>query len=787
MMRSLPPALAPLGRYKQFILWKPVPSTVRPDKIDKRPVHPETGTVHNPHDPAIWVDADTAIAKASSGLFGVGFVFTKNDPFFFLDIDAALGADGQWSELAVSLCKAFNGAAVEISQSGEGLHIFGSGTYPPHSYVNKPHGLEFYTERRFVALTGTSAQGSADLIIQPSINWLIENYFPVNTAVDAAYWTDEPAADWIGPEDDGVLIKKMLASRSVSAAFGGRASVQDLWAADVDALSAAFPDPERGFDHNSADAALCAHLAFWTGKNCERMDRLFRQSALYRDKWDRPDYCQRTIRFAVSHCKTVYGTPQAAPTPEQTEAAASNGVILKTGYQFMGISQQLDLFRGCVYVQNDHKAFTPDGSLLKPDQFRAVYGGYVFAVDASNDKTTKSAWEAFTESQGARFPKAHNVCFRPGRKPGELIEEESRVLLNTYVPISTPCSSGDPAPFIDLLNRILPVAGDREILLAYMAACVQYPGTKFRWTVLLQGAPGNGKTTMGNCVMFAVGLRYSHLPQAHDLHNKFNDWMYGRLFINIVDIHVPDHKAEVLEILKPLISDDFIGIQGKGTQQATAQNCANFMMSANEKGAIRKHESDRRLCIFYTAQQSAGDIIKSGMGGTYFPKLHTWLKAEGYAIVNNYLREYQIPDELNPATNCHRAPETSSTKEAVIASQGGVEQELTEAIEEGRPGFKNGWISSIALNRLLCDRRDDKRITPHKRRDILQEFGYDYHPGLNGGRVNNPIPFENGKPRLYIKNGHIHSNLKNPAEIVRHYMMAQEYMPSAEMPAAGRG
>ena len=35
---------------------------------------------------------------------------------------------------------------------------------------------------------------------------------------------------------------------------------------------------------SEADLALCCALAFWTGRDREQMDRLFRQSALFREK-----------------------------------------------------------------------------------------------------------------------------------------------------------------------------------------------------------------------------------------------------------------------------------------------------------------------------------------------------------------------------------------------------------------------------------------------------------------------------------------------------------------------
>ena len=48
--------------------------------------------------------------------------------------------------------------------------------------------------------------------------------------------------------------------------------------------------------HSEADLALCNLLAFWTGGDPARMERLFAQSGLVRAKWrNRPDYRERTI------------------------------------------------------------------------------------------------------------------------------------------------------------------------------------------------------------------------------------------------------------------------------------------------------------------------------------------------------------------------------------------------------------------------------------------------------------------------------------------------------------
>ena len=91
-------------------------------------------------------------------------------------------------------------------------------------------------------------------------------------------------------------------------------------------------------DASRADLALCCMLAFWSGRDASQIDRLFRRSALMRDKWDekhRGDgttYGQMTIDKALALCEEVYtplsqngaGKESAAPvaTAEKTAPSA---------------------------------------------------------------------------------------------------------------------------------------------------------------------------------------------------------------------------------------------------------------------------------------------------------------------------------------------------------------------------------------------------------------------------------------------------------------------------------
>jgi hypothetical protein len=774
-MQQLPEALAALGQYRQFVLYKLVPSSRKPGKMDKLPYSLAAKAVIDSQDPQYWITATEACAQAEmlGEGFGVAFVFTVHDPFFFLDLDGCVTPDGTaWNELANSLMQAFSGAAVEVSQSGRGLHIFGTGTCPPHACKNVHYGLELYTEGRFVALTGKGAIGNAAADMSHVLPWLVEHYFQAKAGSDIANWTVEPRADWNGPLEDDDLIRRALKSASAKAAFGQSATFADLWTRNVEILALAYPDNEREFDESSADRALAQHLAFWTGCNCERILGLMRLSGLVREKWEREDYLPRTILSAVAQQRDVLIDKQVERL-EGTVVPQQDCVMPSrvTGTTFLSIDNQIKLFAGCVYVRDAHKVMVPGGEMLRPDQFRAQFGGFTYMMDAGNERTSRNAWEAFTESQAFRAPRADTTCFRPDLAPGSIVTREGRSAVNVYWPAEVRMISGDATPFLNHVRKLLPNERDQRILLSYMAACIQHKGVKFQWAPVVQGAEGNGKSLLSRCVAEAVGRRYTHWPKASKLSNQFNGWMLNKLFYAVEDIYRPSGMTtlDIIEELKPMITGgDGLEIEGKGVDQISADICGNFMFNANNKDAVPKSANGRRFAMFFSAQQSVADIHRD-FPGSYFTDLYDWLKGDGYAIVAHYLNTYPIDPEFNPAGRCQRAPDTSSTNEAIERSAGGVEQEVLEAIDQGLPGFSGGWVSSMALDRLLEKMNAARRLSHIRRREMMQGLGYDYHPALTDGRVNNIVQPDNGKPRLFVKRDSPHLLITVAADVAKRY------------------
>ncbi|MEH6358967.1 MAG: hypothetical protein V7745_08255, partial [Pseudomonadales bacterium] len=310
----LPKPLEAMGHFNQFINWALIAKEgqAKPTKV---PVNATTGRAIDPHNPTNWMTADQAFATGQP----VGFVLTDDDPFWFLDIDNCATPEG-WSDLSRSLCAAFPGAAVEISQSGQGLHIFGVGNGPAGHKSRTKTGLEFYTTKRFIALGLQGVQGDIWTEWSAQLADVIPRYFDKTTDATEAILSHGPRADWSGPVDDDELIRKMLHSKGASATFGNSATFKQLWEADR-LLGQFYPDPEQGrqYDASMADGALLSHLAFWTGCDAIRMDRLFRRSGLMRVKWEkRGDYRQRSITGVVARCKNVYqsnGMVKSEPAP----------------------------------------------------------------------------------------------------------------------------------------------------------------------------------------------------------------------------------------------------------------------------------------------------------------------------------------------------------------------------------------------------------------------------------------------------------------------------------------
>lgn len=731
-------------RYNQFINWRLVPDSTKPGKTKKLPCNPD-GKVINPHDPMNWLSAE----QAACSNHPIGFVFSRGDPFWFLDLDGHVD-NGRLSNYAAWSLDYFQGCAVEISHSGKGLHLFGYGAHvlpADHGCKNVAGGLEFYTSGRFVALTGTDRRGTAWLDFSHKLGQFVgwANLQPPETGEDASGLAEDfpttPDPAYTGPADDDALIALMTGSQGTfKSSYGSKAHPRDLWERNEQALALHFPATGRGdklpYDWSAADASLMWHLSFWCGRDASRMVRLFERSRLYRPgKYEgKGAYRMRGILKEGLKNKGVYNRQVDAPaivTGDDVRGgvdpfAARDGNAPSGAEEATNIRSQLSLagmvehFKGCVYVKAAHAVMVPDGRLLRPAVFNATYGGHKFQMQHDFGKPTTEAFQAFTENRMMRFPKVWDTCFRPDLAPDAIVDDR----INSWRPPVIDEVEGDVTPFLDHMAKLLPIVRDRSILLTYMQSLARNHGKKFQWAPVVQGVEGNGKSLLIRVLKYAVSEDYTHLPKASQITEKYNSWIEGNLFIGVEEIRVADRR-EVLEDIKDTVTNDIVETRGMNREKKMMNNYTNWLFCTNHKDAIPVDENQRRYAIFYTAQQHKRDLIKDGMNEAYFINLYNWLRFEdGYRFVAWWLRHSEIiAPEFDPATVCVRGPDTSSMKEAINVSLGRVEQSILEAVEVDEPGFRGGWISTWAANEWL-KKHGVREVSARKLGDILQALGY---------------------------------------------------------------
>lgn len=381
--------------------------------------------------------------------------------------------------------------------------------------------------------------------------------------------------------------------------------------------------------------------------------------------------------------------PAALTIPPQDTSAHLDGEILSE-YECK------EWFKDCYFVNREGKIFSPAGRMMNSTQFNGRYGGRQFII-TSTGKLTDEPWKAALRSTCYTIPKVDHIRFLPDRPSFEVVTDQlGRLGLNTYVPARVVMQQGDVSPWLDHVARIIPDANDQRIFFEYLAHCVKFPGHKVPWAYLLQSAEGIGKTVFFEVMQYTLGDMYVYTPKAQELvksGSTFNAWMRNKLMIVVNELKI-DERRELIEILKPMITDARVEVQSKGVDQEMEDNVANWLMFSNYKDAVPININGRRYVIQFSALQSAADLERAGMNDDYFNRLWRWLRVDGgYAAVAYWLKNYPIERGGLPV----RAPKTSSYAEALSIGRSPMEVVIADCITDGLSGFRGGYISTLAV------------------------------------------------------------------------------------------
>lgn len=284
---------------RRWVLWK----TKLNDKgkLTKIPICGYNGFPARSNDKDTWSTFEECLENQSTyKCRGLGFML--GDGYVGVDIDHSIDNKELLDEF-ITMLKSYT----EISQSGEGIHIIVKG-YLPYGQRRRDN-IEMYDSGRFFALTGNIYQGTERNVISDKSNeleYLHKKYLIKKELKEQAQKMDKVSyqAAYLYVKNDNANNLTLLTDEEVL--------TKAMQSSNGNRFSCLYYGQWEGFypSQSEADLSFCSLLAFWCSKNYEQMDRIFRNSKLYRVKWDEKrgaqTYGEMTLYQAINNCKDVY-------------------------------------------------------------------------------------------------------------------------------------------------------------------------------------------------------------------------------------------------------------------------------------------------------------------------------------------------------------------------------------------------------------------------------------------------------------------------------------------------
>jgi len=290
----------------------------RAGKWDKPPIDARTGRPASSTDPETWSPFEVAYAAyldPKNGYDGVGYVFSGDEgDFVGTDLDKCrdpvTGELRPWSE-EQRACKHWQETApepnqiiellatyTEVSPSQTGVKLVVRGTIAK----GMKHGsVEIYRIGRYFTVTGHRLPDAP-----AQINECV--------ALDEVFRQFDALRKDVKPRRQGARLTGAVPPHSqtkIDSATVDQVLAGCQNAANEAKFSRLFAGDIQGYPSQSeAELALCGIVAFWSEGDARLIDQVYRQSKLFRPKWDEArgsqTYGQRTIAVALEGCTAYF-------------------------------------------------------------------------------------------------------------------------------------------------------------------------------------------------------------------------------------------------------------------------------------------------------------------------------------------------------------------------------------------------------------------------------------------------------------------------------------------------
>ncbi|WP_301095754.1 phage/plasmid primase, P4 family [Helicobacter japonicus] len=564
---------------------------------NKIPIDPKTGNAAKSNDPSTWGTYEQAqeCIKKDPSLSGLGFMFSHS-PYVGIDIDHCI-KDGKLNELAKEIISTMN-SYTEVSYSGTGVHIICKGKLAGAGKKNSALGLEMYDTGRYFTVTEKFIKEYKVVEArQQEIDQLYQSHF-------AEKKNEIPAKQQpIYHLEDEKIVE--IASKSQNSS-----KFLDLYAGNWQ---------NAYHSQSEADLALCNILAFYTGRNGDQMDRIFRTSGLMRPKWDEihglQTYGNATITKAIEDCNTVYEPsairdfkdvvideieqqPQSLSAPVEPPKPSPldrfhrfNGKGQITGVfdaeicDYILETEDIVVVGGMVYVyHNGVYQVDSQGAYLKNKIKSLIYKDFQKAYTINNVYQlllmNYSLYKSYSEVN--QYPKLW-INFRNGMldvKTLELLPHDPKYLAMNQIPHDWMGADYDyQHKYSDYFLSTSLNQEDVQTLFEYMGYCMTR-STRFQIFLLLKGEGDNGKSIVIDLFNAVIGEQNISSIGMDKLTERF---FSAQLLFKLCNTCADISKVTIEDDseLKKIIAGDMIQTEFKGQNSFDFRPYVKLFFSAN--------------------------------------------------------------------------------------------------------------------------------------------------------------------------------------------------------------
>jgi hypothetical protein len=254
------------------------------------------------------------------------------------------------------------------------------------------------------------------------------------------------------------------------------------------------------------------------------------------------------------------------------------------------------------------------------------------------------------------------------------------------------------------VRHLLAKPEERRLFVDWLSWIVQNPGKHVNWTILLQGVEGDGKSFFGFLMRAVMGVSNVRMLNAHILESPFTDWVVGQCLTCIEEVRLikAQNKYELLNRIKPFITNRIIEVHPKGKATYDAVNTTSYLLFSNFRDALPLDDDGRRYCILFSQWQRKDKLDQfKAENPDYYEELYATIETSAPAL-RKWLLEHDQLDTFKPFGD---APDTDAKRYMIRQAQPEFIQVLNDIIAECEdPLISNDLLDSVRLGEVMVER-----------------------------------------------------------------------------------